>query len=440
MRQTLVSRQLLVGSAVSLALRVGGVALGYVAHVLLSRSLGVQGYGQYVILLGWALVLTLPTRLGMDNSALRYSTVYLEAGRHGALRAFLRFGAFSILVAAAVVALGMIVVGRTAGGSNAVALLWAAALIPPLALLGFASALLRTARRIFASQFYDQALRPAVLIMLIGAAALGGTRLTAASGMMLTALAAAIALVAILIDLWRSFAFLRPVQPDYQEWRSWYAVAIPLLAISIAQELLNQLEILIIGYLGDARMAGLFSAAWRLASLMPFGLQALAIIGAPMIASAYHRNDQGEMFHVARLNARIGLGFAALVAVPVIAAGPWLLGIFGPEFRAAYPALVILTVGGAVNAFTGVVAYFLTLTGRERMALAIFAGALAISLLLNVILIPRLGVIGAAIASSSALAFWNLAMLAYVRRVMGIDASAVGLKPRALPSAADGRR
>jgi O-antigen/teichoic acid export membrane protein len=247
--------------------------------------------------------------------------------------------------------------------------------------------------------------------------------------MMLTALAAFVALVAILFDLRRSFAFLRPAQPDYRELRSWYSVAIPLLTIGITQELLNQLEVLLIGYFGDARMAGLFSAAWRLAALMPFGLQALAMLGAPMIASAYHRDDRSEMLHVARLNARIGLAFAVMMAIVLLLSGRWLLGIFGPEFRDAYPALVILVAGGAVNAFTGVVAYFLTLTGRERIALAIFVAALALSLILNVILIPRLGLVGAAIASASALAAWNLAMLAYVRRAIGIDASAIGLKP-----------
>jgi O-antigen/teichoic acid export membrane protein len=50
--------------------------------------------------------------------------------------------------------------------------------------------------------------------------------------------------------------------------------------------------------------------------------------------------------------------------------------------------------------------------------------------MLNVLLIPRLGFVGAAIASSSALGCWNLVMFVYVRRVLGIDASALNLRPR----------
>jgi O-antigen/teichoic acid export membrane protein len=84
-----------------------------------------------------------------------------------------------------------------------------------------------------------------------------------------------------------------------------------------------------------------------------------------------------------------------------------------------------------VNAFTGVVAYFTTLTGRERQGLVIFAVALVLSIALNLLLIPGFGAVGAAIASSSATAAWNLAMLVYVRRTLGIDASALALPIRA---------
>ena len=67
-----------------------GLALSYVAHVLLSRLLGLHGYGQYVIALGWTLVLVIPARFGFDNSSLRYVTVYIDERKYGALHGFVR--------------------------------------------------------------------------------------------------------------------------------------------------------------------------------------------------------------------------------------------------------------------------------------------------------------------------------------------------------------
>jgi len=79
------------------------------------------------------------------------------------------------------------------------------------------------------------------------------------------------------------------------------------------------------------------------------------------------------------------------------------------------------------------VAYLMTMTGRQVHATMIFAGALVLSIVLNVLFIPRFGAAGAAVASSSATAAWNLVMLIYVRRTIGIDASALALasNPRA---------
>lgn len=420
-----ISHDLLRGSLLSMCLRVAGVALSYFAHVLLSRFLGLQGYGQYVIALGWALVLVLPARLGFDNSALRYATIYFEEGDSGALRGFIRTAAVSVTAASLAIGAVMILIGGQAPGISSYWIVaWAAAIILPVALLGVFSAIIRAARRIFAAQFYDQVLRPAFLILLMSGAMAMATPPRPAVALMFTALSALAALVLLVMNFRSVFSRFPRTAPDYASWRRWLAVSLPLLIIGVTQELLNQLEIILLGSFADARAAGLFSAASRLASLVPFALVALGVVSAPMISSAYHRGDFVELNRISGLAARIALGFAVVVGVGLVIAGRLLLGVFGPEFVQAYPALLILLVGGMINASTGVVAYLLTLTGRERHALLIFVGALAISLVLNFILIPPLGIEGAALASTAALSMWNLLMAVYVRRVIGVDATA----------------
>ena len=160
-------------------------------------------------------------------------------------------------------------------------------------------------------------------------------------------------------------------------------------------------------------------------------------MAGPLIAAAYERGAGDELYRVSSIVARIGFVFALVSAMALYVLAKPLLALFGHEFGQGSRVLAVLLLGGVVNAFTGVVAYLLTLTGRERHALAIFAGALALSVGLNLLLIPRFGAVGAAVASSSATAAWNLAMLVYVRRVIGIDASALGLPVRR--GSADGR-
>jgi O-antigen/teichoic acid export membrane protein len=153
-------------------------------------------------------------------------------------------------------------------------------------------------------------------------------------------------------------------------------------------------------------------------------------MAGPLIAAAYDRGSADELHRVSKVVARAGFAFALLSAAALYLFGRFLLGLFGPGFEAGRNVLSVLLIGGIANALTGVVAYYATLTGRERQALGIFAGALLVSIALNLLLIPRFGAVGAAIASSSATAAWNFVMLVYVRRTIGIDASALALPPR----------
>jgi O-antigen/teichoic acid export membrane protein len=420
---------LLGGSFVSLALRIAGVCFSYLAQVLLSRLLGLHDYGIYVIALGWALVLVLPARIGFDNSSLRYITVYFENGQAALLRGFIRTAVASVIAASLLVGGLMLAVGSILNSVERPVITWAATLILPVAMLGVLSPMMRAIRKIFASQFYDQVLRPFLIIVGLLIAVVAGFRPNAAGAMMLTALAAFGALLGLLWHFRLAFAPATEARADVAAARQWFALSLPLFVIGGMQELMNQMEIILLGSLANARQAGLFAAAWRLASLVPFALVALAAVSGPMIASAYHREARDELHHISKLIARLGFLFALIASLVLAAAGKPLLGLFGFEFPAAYPALLVLLLGGIVNAFTGAVAYLLTLTGRERPALIIFGGGLLTSFGLNLALIPVWGAFGAAISSASALSAWNIAMIFYVRRTMGIDASAIAKSP-----------
>lgn len=426
-----VTGPLVKGGLSSMGARVAGTLLSFASHILLSRLLGVQGYGVYVIALGWVLVLVIPGRMGLDNAALRFATIYREEKRLGALRGLILLSVAATIVCSGL--LGLVLLFAKLLGVEALRpisldlVIWVAAMIAPLALLGWFSAMIRTTGRIFASQFYEQVLRPAILILLLLAAVAAGPRIMAAGAMGLTFASTIIACAAIAVHCAIVVRRLGPAALDLSERRTWFSVSWVLLILSLLQELLNQIEVLLLGAMATASQAAQFAAAARLASLIGFGLVAIVSVSGPAIASAYRERDRDKLAKIARLNARASTGFAVVVALALAAIGPVALRAFGPDFPQAYPALLVLLIGGLVNAATGSVAYLMILTGHHVSAVRILAGALGLSMLLNVLLIPSLGIIGSAIASSAGLSVWNLAMLVYVRRRLGIDASILGL-------------
>jgi O-antigen/teichoic acid export membrane protein len=416
-----------------MAVRVTGLAVAFLAHVVLSRVLGASEYGHYVIALGWAMVLVLPARLGLDNSVLRFATVYREQGRMGDLRGLIFFSLAAIALTSLSIAATLLLARGVGLGPlrpiSSTLLTGVALLIPFSALIGWLSSLVRTANRIFASQFYDQVLRPLLFIAAIGVVVLTGRRLDAGSAMVLTAATVGIAAVGLAIYTRAAFAGLSAARISFARRHEWLSVSWILFLTAAVQELLNQVDIILLGLVADATQAAHFAAAWRLASLVPFGLIAIATVSAPLIASAHSRGDLGELARIVRLNARFASLSALILALALGISGRFALTLFGPGFEAAYPTLLILLAGGLVNSFTGSVGYCLTLTGHQREALIILIAALVLSILLNLLLIPALGATGSAIASTAALSFWNLTMAVYVRRRIGVDATAIGRPP-----------
>lgn len=423
-------------SATSMAVRVIGLGLAFLSHLILSRVLGASQYGTYVIALGWAMVLVIPARLGLDNSALRFATIYREEQQGSDFRGLVVFslcaiGAMSLLIVSGLIAAKLAGVGPLRPIPMPL-LIGLAMLIPFSAMTGWLSALIRTANRIFASQFYDQVLRPALLAVVIALFALSGSGLDAGRAMIATGLTVGIAMIGIAAHARASFRKMPAGRASFDHRHEWLSVSWVLFLMAVVQELLNQVDIILLGLVGNAIEAGHFAAAWRLASLVPFGLVAIATVSGPLIASAHNRRSLPELARVARLNARFSALFAFFMATLLAILGKLALGLFGPGFGNAYTALLILLAGGLVNSFTGSVGYLMIMTGHQRVALKILAGALALSIIINLLLIPALGAIGSAIASAAALSTWNLAMAAYVRRKIGVDATALGRPRRAI--------
>ncbi|MGQ7329847.1 hypothetical protein ACTGY6_12940, partial [Streptococcus suis] len=87
--------------------------------------------------------------------------------------------------------------------------------------------------------------------------------------------------------------------------------------------------------------------------------------------------------------------------------GHWLLAlVFGPEFDTGYWPLVIIAGGNWI--FSGIwsVGVLLDMSGNQRFPAMAYMGALVVNLVLGVVLIPRLGLIGAAISTAGS---WALA-------------------------------
>lgn len=427
------------GAATSLVIRSAGALLGFAVNLLLARLLGVTQYGIYVYALSWINIVLVVALLGLPTALIRFVAAYRARQETALLRGLLR-RSFQIVVLSSAILSGIgafvvwaLNIEARAGGTRT--FLLAFGLLPALALLQLSAGALRGLKRIFWAQFPSEILRRLLIIVLLGATfLLLGAPLRSYQAMGLT-IAAAFAVFALSAAvLWRSHreagtgtaleAQSSGYRPEYAT-RTWVTAALPLLLISGTALLLNRTDIVMIGALRDPDAVGIYNAGARIAQLALFGLSAVNMIAAPMIAELYHTGRRRELQHMVSLAAIGILVFTVGAALTLAMSGRWLLGLFGARFSAAYIPLVILLGGLTVNAMCGSVGYLLTMSGFERYAGVILVTCASLNVVLNLLLIPRFGIAGAAVATSVAMATKNLSMLIVVRSKLAVDPTIV---------------
>jgi O-antigen/teichoic acid export membrane protein len=417
-------RRLQMGAGQSFVIRVAGLGAAFLMQLLAARHLGAVEFGYFSVVLALCNLLSMVALLGLDRAVLALVPRFLAQDDPAGLAAFLRFTerVGCLAVDALVLAFLGYVLWRGLDDSFSVAVALGGAVIPAYALINLAQALALARKKVGMALGPSMVLRPALVIAVLGIVMLAGVPLDAASLLLVNALATVAAYLFIRPAAWP--AEERGIRPGPASPSAWLGVALPLLAMTALNGVQAQADVLMLGALRDTTQAGFYSVAARLATLVSFSLTAINTVMAPMISELHAKERTPELQAVVHRASVLALAAAVPAAGGLIVLGPWVLGIYGEAFSAAYPALVILCAGQLVNAAAGPVGYLLTMTGQQRLALLAFGVSTGANLALNALLIPPLGLVGAGIATAVSLILVNGLMFVFVERRLGIRSSA----------------
>ncbi len=183
--------------------------------------------------------------------------------------------------------------------------------------------------------------------------------------------------------------------------------------------ILNWIDNIVIGIFRTELEVGLYDTAFKIASASAIILMAINAIQGPTFAEYHSQNDASKLKKSIYSSTKM-LFYATLPFTLFILLFPeWILSFFGKEFEIASTALMILAVGNFINSITGSVGILLQMTGHQKPYNIIILYAAATSIVLNIILVPRIGITGAAIASATAKIVQNLASSIYVYKKFG---------------------
>ena len=412
------------GSAVFLAISGLGSAMSFGVHLLMARLLGAESYGHFGYATSWMVILLLGCGAGLKPTAVRFVAAYKARGEWGELRGLLRCATgWTIAASAAVTVLWWIALSlcRPRLDELGATLALLALAMPFVALADVWSAAVRglgaIARAQYPSSIVQHALMGGALVVVVAGAGAHDGAVAAAIAYLPAAIGT---MAAARVFLRRELPGPVPTSPPRRARGEWLQVAGSNMLISLAQAVRVPLIVVIAGASVDAQQLAYYIAAGRLANVASLGLLGISAFASPMISQHFALADFSRLQALARLAARGALAGAVAAALVLVGLGHDLLALFGAGFEAAYVPLLVLLCGELVAAAVGPVGFLMTMTNRELTATWIEGAASAIAIGLALVLIPRLGILGAAIAVAAGSTARNVSMFVAVLRLLGL--------------------
>ncbi|HET7412559.1 MAG TPA: lipopolysaccharide biosynthesis protein, partial [Pararhizobium sp.] len=211
--------------------------------------------------------------------------------------------------------------------------------------------------------------------------------------------------------------------------RVWMRAALPILLVEGFHLLLTSSDVVIVGlFLRPDKVAIYFAAAMSIA-LVHFVHSAVKAGAGPHFSELIAARKRDELAESVRETIHWTLWPTLAVGGIVLAAGPFLLSLFGPDFTSGFGVMAILFAGILARACVGPGESLLTVADEQRSCLVVHAGALAVFLAANVVFIPFYGIYGAAIATAAGMTAEALLLYLAVRRRLGINLSVFSRRP-----------
>lgn len=181
--------------------------------------------------------------------------------------------------------------------------------------------------------------------------------------------------------------------------RSTLRMALPVYLGNAIQYLNYRLDLVFVGALAGVVGVGLYSVSYRIAEMLLIVPNAIGFVHVSRAASDVEMRLQASSIRLFWASASVVAGASAVVA---LVARPAITLVFGADYDGAVTPLILLLPGIIALAGGGVLTN--DLAGRGRAAYNAWgsAGALVVTVALDVWLVPDHGAVGAAIASTAA--------------------------------------
>lgn len=208
---------------------------------------------------------------------------------------------------------------------------------------------------------------------------------------------------------------------NVKESKNILSLSLPFFILAASSQIMNWTDSIMLNQFIDKTSVGLYSGILKISALVTLSLSLMNAFVAPRVRAAYKEGGQSLESLIKPYN-RLGFGlsFASFILIAVL--GPFIFEIMNVGYTEyLYYSLLIMSLGYLINSAVGSVGLILQLTGYASLFNKIMGTAVIFNVIANAVLIPLYGIMGAALASTISMGFWNISGYIAVRRKLGFS-------------------
>lgn len=385
------------------------VVSGAILTILLARLLNPGDYGLLFLALSVLGTIQLFSKLGIAKSASRYVAEYKETDR-GQVPHILRFSFLLNVATIAIICILLLITGPFISGilgeqDLSILLLYGIYIVVFGTAMAYARHILQGFEYIQGAAVLLMVDRVTRLIIVLGLVLFGYGAIGAIIGYAVAHMVASA--IGLFYIYWEIYSKIQPVEIESGIRRRIAEYTIPLTATNAAS-ILEKADTILVGFFLGPISVAYYTIGKQVITFLETPMSALGFTISPTYGAQISKGNTetaAKIYEDALIHGL--LLYIPATAGLLLVAGPIVELIFGSQYLGGVQVLQVLTVYAVLKSITEITGRGLDYLGRARER-AIAKGATSIlNIVLNIILIPWIGVVGAAISTVGAYSIYT---------------------------------
>lgn len=187
-----------------------------------------------------------------------------------------------------------------------------------------------------------------------------------------------------------------------------FSKSFPMAISALSYFLMQSVDILLLTKYSTFEQVAFYSIAVKLSTITALALLSVNIIIAPKIAEMFANGENNKLKTLLQNSNRLILSLTFPVIAILAMFSNWILGLFGQDYVLAQSALLILLFGQLFSALCGPLGVYMNMTGKQKKLQRLLIFGLFLNVVLNIVSIPRYGMVGAAASTAFSMIVWKV--------------------------------